>query len=219
MIKLSPDTLRKLEDMDTFLRTPTGNPTHDDYHRRALSMLSSPDSSGLQEEVLAESLGSVHKGGKKLGADAVLEGDDVEIKPCKSEKPVTAVNITDDTPVRLIKDIRSPEKLLVIGRCPGGIKFRWVVVCPMSDFAESRYRVMCKHWKHEPEVWPVSVDEQVAVVERLAEKRAKNSYVRSQQLKFNDIKTVLASWVHPTIVTKDLKKRAEDNVIRRVSGM
>lgn len=219
MIKLSTDNLRKLEDMDAFLRTPTGNPVHDDFHRRALAMLSSPDSSGLQEEVLAESLGSAHKGGKKLGADAVLDGKDVEIKPCKSEKPVSSVNITDDQPARLIKDIQNPNKILVIGRCPGGIKFRWVIVCRMSDFSEHRYRAMCKHWNHEPEIWPDTAEEQIAVVERLAEKRTKNNYVRSQQLKFADIKTVLGSWVHPDINVKDLKKRAEDNVILRVAGI
>ena len=217
MIDLCTKTLRKLEDAAAYFKQPTGDALRDEYHKMALSMFSSPDSSGIQEQVLADALGSIHKGGKKLGADATLDGVDVEIKPCKSEKSVSAVNITDDTPARLIKDIRTPEKILVIGRCPGGIKFRWVIVCPMSDFSESRYKVMCQKWKHEPEAWPETTEKQINVVERLAEKRTKNDYQRSQQLKFTDIKTVLAGWVHPEIDKTSIKKRAEDNVIKRIS--
>jgi hypothetical protein len=142
----------------------------------------------------------------------------MEIKPCKSERTTSAVNITDDQPSRLIKDLQKPNKILVIGRCPGGIKFRWVVVCRMTDFAESRYRAMCKHWKHTPEAWPASIDEQIHVVERLAQKRTVNSYLRSSQLKFVDIKTALTFWVHPDVDVTKLKKKAEDDIIRRFGG-
>lgn len=215
-LALSSSALRELEDMYTFYTTPTGDARTDSYHARMVGMFSSPDSSGIQEQLLAEALGSTHKGGKKLGADAVLNGADVEIKPCKSEKAVGCVNITDDQPSRLIKDLQTPNKLLVIGRCPGGLKFRWVVVCPMTDFAEHRYMAMCKRWTHDPEPWPLSVEDQIKVVERLADKRTKNNYLRSSQLKFADIKTILASWVHPDINPQTLTRRSEDVLLRRL---
>lgn len=210
--------LRELEAMDAYFATPTGNPVYDVYHQRVRSLFSSPDSSGLQEQVLADALGSVHKGSTKLGADAMLNGVEVEIKPCKSERAVGSVNITDDQPTRLIKDLKTPDKLLVIGRCPGGLRFRWVVVCPMTDFAESRYKAMCNQWKQTPDPWPASVDEQITVVERLIDTRPKNTYVRSSQLKFAEIKTVLASWVHPDINHETLTRRSEDVLLRRLAG-
>lgn len=217
-VTISSDILQEIERMERYYRTPTGNPEIDRYNARVLPMLSSPDSSGIQEQTLAEACGAVHKGGKKLGADASLEENDMEIKPCKSDNPVSAVNITDDQPTRLIKDIRNPKKILVIGRCPGGIRFRWVVACLMSDFAESRYLAMCKHWNHTPEPWPSTMEEQVKVVEALAEKRTKNTYLRSSQLKFTDIRTILGSWVHPEVDRTTLKRRAEDEVIRKIDG-
>ncbi len=218
MIQLCSSKLQELQAMDAYFATPTGNAVYDAYHQRVRSLFSSPDSSGLQEQILADAIGATHKGGKKLGADAVLNGHEVEIKPCKSENAVGSVNITDDQPSRLIKDLRTPDKLLVIGRCPGGLKFRWVVVCPLTDFAESRYKAMCRHWKHDPEPWPASVDEQIKVVERLAEKRTKNNYLRSSQLKFADIHTVLASWVHPDMNPHALTRRAEDVLLRSLIG-
>ncbi len=219
MIKLSEEKLTELERMEAYFRAPTGNPAHDAYHQMALSMFSSPDSSGIQEQILAQAIESEHKGGKKLGADAMLDGQEVEIKPCKSTKPVSAVNITDDQPIRLIKDLQTPSKLLVIGRCPGGVKFRWVIVCRISDFAEHRYLAMCNHWKHEPEPWPVTIEEQIKVVERLAEKRTINSYLRSSQLKFKDIKEILAAWVHPEIDTDVSARRSEDVLMKKAVGI
>ena len=217
-VTISTEVIRKIERIHSYFSTPTGNTEVDDYHRYMAPMLSSPDSSGIQEQILAEACGATHKGGKKLGDDAIHGEDPMEIKPCKSERPVPCVNITDDQPSRLIKDLQKPNKLLAIGRCPGGIKFRWVVVCPMKDFAESRYKAMCKHCKHEQEPWPETIEEQIKVVERLAEKRTKNNYLRSSQLKFTDIKTVIAFWVHPDVDVTTLKKRSEDEIIRRFSG-
>lgn len=217
-IALCSTKLQELEAMDQYFATPTGNPLHDVYHQRVRALFSSPDSSGLQEQVLAEAVGATHKGNTKLGADAVLDDAEVEIKPCKSERPVGSVNITDDQPTRLIKDLQTPNKLLVIGRCPGGLRFRWVIVCPMSDFAQPRYAAMCKYWNHDPEPWPASLDEQIKVVERLADKRTKNNYLRSSQLKFTDIQTILASWVHPEINLHTLTRRAEDVLLRRLTG-
>lgn len=214
-IQIHTNVLRKIEEMVAYFSKPTGNATLDDYAKYILPMFSSPDSSGIQEQLLAEAIGATHKGGKKLGDDAHLESAPAEIKPCKSKKAVSSVNITDDQPTRLIKDIQKPDKLLVIGRCPEGIRFRWVAVCLLSDFSEHRYKVMCKRWKHEPEEWPNTPEEQIKLVQRVAEKRAKNNYIRSSQLKFNDIKKTLAFWVHPDVNLKSLKKRLEDNVIRR----
>ena len=217
-ISLCSVKLQELEAMDKYFGTPTGVPLYDLYHQRVRALFSSPDSSGLQEQVLAEAVGATHKGSKKLGADAVLDNAEVEIKPCKSEKTVCSVNITDDQPSRLIKDLQTPTKLLVIGRCPGGLRFRWVVVCPMTDFAQPRYLAMCKHWNHDPEPWPASLDEQIKVVERLAEKRTKNNYLRSSQLKFTDIQTILAGWVHPDIKPETLTRRSEDALLQRLTG-
>lgn len=212
---ISTEKLSKLERMVAHFGTPTGKPEIDEYYTYVLPMFSSPDSSGIQEQVLAEACGAVHKGGKKLGDDAVRGENPLEIKPCKSVKTVSSVNITDDQPSRLIKDLQTPNKLVVIGRCPGGIKFRWVLVCPLTDFAEHRYQAMCKHWKHEPEVWPTSLEEQIKAVERLAVKRTKNNYLRSSQLKFVDVRNVVAFWVHPDLDKTKLTKKSEDTIIRR----
>lgn len=216
IISLCSTKLGELEAMDSYFGTPTGNPVYDVYHQRVRSLVSSPDSGGLQEQLLAEAIGAVHKGNTKLGADATLDGAEVEIKPCKSEKSVASVTITDDQPMRLIRDLQIPDKLLVIGRCPGGLTFRWVVVCPMTDFAEPRYKAMCNHWKHDPEPWPVAIADQSKVVEQLVDKRPKNTYVRSSSLKFTDVKTILASWVHPNIHSQTLTRRSEDVLLRRL---
>lgn len=215
MFVISDDGLMKLERMVTYFSTLTGDELIDEYHQHVVPLFSSPDSSGIQEKLLAEACGAVHKGGKKLGDDAVRGENPLEIKPCKSLNPTTSVNITDDQPSRLIKDLGTPNKLVVIGRCPGGQKFRWVIVCPLTDFAKHRYEAMCKHWNHEPETWPDSIEEQIKAVERLAEKRTKNNYLRSSPLKFADIQNVVAFWVHPDVDIKTLAKRAEDDIIRR----
>lgn len=216
---ISTDKLFKLEHMISHFKAPTGNPETDEYYTYILPMFSSPDSSGIQEKILAEACGAVHKGGKKLGDDAVRKENPLEIKPCKSVNATNCVNITDDQPSRLIKDLRTPNKLVVIGRCPGGTKFRWVVVCPLTDFAEHRYNAMCKLWNHEPEVWPTSLEDQIKVVECLAEKRTeKGIYLRSSTLKFKDIRNVIAFWVHPDVDKTKLTNKEEDNIIRRFSG-
>lgn len=215
---ISTDKLFKLEHMVAHFRTPTGSALSDDYYSYVLPMFSSPDSSGIQEKVLAEACGAIHKGGKKLGDDAVRGDYPLEIKPCKSLATTSSVNITDDQPTRLLKDLDTPNKLVVIGRCPGGIQFRWVVVCPLTDFAEPRYKAMCKQWKHTPETWPASIEDQRKAVERLAEKRTeKGIYLRSSQLKFADIRNVNAFWVHPDLDKTKLTKKAEDDIIRRFS--
>jgi len=218
--KISEEKIRHLEKMVEYFSTATGDSFKDMCNSVALNAFSSPDSSGVQEKVLAEACGADHKGGKKLGDDAMWGTIPLEIKPCKSDKSVSSVNITDDTPLRLIKDLGVPEKLVVIGRCPGGKKFRWVVVCPLTDFAQSRYNAMSKHWKHTPEAWPESCEERIKLVERLAEKRTeKGVYLRSSTLKFKDIRNVHSFWVHPDVDKSGLQKRAEDDVIRRFGGI
>jgi hypothetical protein len=218
-IQISETILRDLERVVQYFQTPTGDPFKDQWNALALTMFSSPDSSGIQEKVLSDACGAVHKGGQKLGDDAVWGETPLEIKPCKSVKAVSAVNITDDTPSRLLKDLAVPTKLVVIGRCPGGRAFRWVVVCPLSDFNPSRYRAMCKHWKHEEEPWPEGAEEQRLVVTRLAEKRTETgTYLRSSRLNFADIRTVRAIWVHPDVERSSLLRRAEDALILRFAG-
>jgi hypothetical protein len=89
----------------------------------------------------------------------------------------------------------------------------------MSDFSESRYRAMCKHWKQPEADWPTSLDEQITLVETLVDKRGKNNYLRSSQLKFSEIKTPLAFWLHPDEEVDKIKgKSAEKDLIRRFSG-
>ena len=211
--------LHKLEEIAAFCRVPTGNSLQDLINQTMLSVLSSPNGSDVQERLIAEACGAVHKGDVKLGADAVLGEDDLEIKPSKSVRTTSAVNITDDTPTRLLKDMRTPGKKIAIGRCPGGAKFQWLVLCPMSDFSESRYRAMCKHWKQPEADWPTSLDEQITLVETLVDKRGKNNYLRSSQLKFSEIKTPLAFWLHPDEEVDKIKgKSAEKDLIRRFSG-
>lgn len=204
--------LLQLEVIVNMCRTPTGNMLQDLVNEMFLSVLSSPNGSDIQERLIAEACGAVHKGSVKLGADAMIGDHELEIKPCKSAKAVSHVNITDDVPNRLIEDLQKPNKKIAIGRCPTGNKFRWVVVCPMSDFSESRYRAMCKYWGHEPEVWPVAIEDQIKCVEPLLLKRGKSEYLRSSQLKFKDIKNIIGFWVHPDI--DSLKRCSEDNVIR-----
>lgn len=215
-MQLSSDVLLGLERRVAFLQTPTGNAEQDECNQELLTYYSSSNSSDIQEKKLVEALGGKHSD-KKLGDDGHLEdGTNLEAKPCKSINPVSAVNITDDQPSRLLKDVQNPTNIVVFGRCPGGLKFRWVVACLLSDFAEARYLAMCKYWNHPPEQWPSTVEEQARVVRALAEKRTKNNYMRSSQLKFKDIKTVLAAWVHPDVEASTLTRRAEDEIIRRI---
>lgn len=214
-MELSEHVLRKIEHMYTYFSQHTGDAIRDEYYSYILPILSSPDSSGIQEILLAQACGAEHKGNKKHGDDASLPDMPLELKPCKSTRSVSCVNITDDQPSRLKKDLETPNKHVVIGRCPGGIQFKWVVACPLSDFAESRYRGMCSNWKHEPEEWPTTVEDQIRVVERLAEKRTKNTYKRTSTLKFTDIRNVTAFWVHPDIDKTKLTRKAEDDIIRR----
>jgi hypothetical protein len=216
-MQLSHEVLLGLERRVAFLQTPTGNAEQDECNQELLAYYSSSNSSDIQEKKLVEALGGAHKGEKKLGEDGNLEdGTKIEAKPCKSNSSVSAVNITDDQPSRLLKDLRDPTHIVVFGRCPGGLKFRWVVACLLSDFAESRYLAMCKHWNHPPEQWPSTVEDQTRVVQALAEKRTKNNYMRSSQLKFKDIKTMVAAWVHPDVEASSLTRKAEDEIIQRI---
>lgn len=219
-ITISASDLLRLEEIVTFCKVTTGNPIQDLINQTMLSVLSSPNGSDVQERLISDACGAVHKGEKKLGADALLEdGNELEIKPSKSMSTTSSVNITDDTPSRLLKDLRNTGMKVAIGRCPGGHKFRWVVMCPMSDFTESRYKAMCKKWKQPEQPWPATVDEQVALVETLEAVRQEGEYLRSSQLKFCDVKNVLAFWLHPDENVSALKgKSAETELIRRLAG-
>jgi hypothetical protein len=216
MASFNPDVLASLSARAAFCRTPTGSATQDSINQDWLAFATSPNSSDVQEKILVEACGGQHKGGKKLGADGGLDGVDLEAKPSKSPKTTSAVNITDDSPERLLKDIQNPHKLIVIGRCPGGLSWKWVLLCRASQFNESRYRGLCKSLKHvDLEPFPVTVEEQVKKVEILVPMRATGTYLRSAQLKFADIKEVVAFWVNPEHPLNSKSRAAEDTVIQR----
>jgi hypothetical protein len=219
-VRILSKNLILLEEIARHCAISTGNPIQDLINGTMLSVLSSPNGSDVQERLIAEACGALHKGEVKLGADAVLEdGTDLEIKPSKCAKTTSAVNITDDTPSRLLKDLRVPGKKVAIGRCPGGRKFRWVVVCPLTDFAESRYRAMCKHWGQPEAPWPSMIEEQIPLVEALASVQGTNKYLRSSQLKFKNVKTILGGWIHPDEVVGQKKSRsAEEDLMQRLAG-
>lgn len=221
VVPISTERLRKLEDIVRLCETPTGNADQDFVNQMMLSVLSSPNGSDIQEQLLVEACNASHKGGKKHGADGTSsdDGTELEAKPNKVAKTASSVNITDDTPTRLMKDMRMPNKRVAIGRCPGGKRFRWVVVCPMMDFAESRYLAMCKHWGQPAQAWPSALDDQLRLVQSLVDVQGKNKYLRSSQLKFKDIRTPLGFWIHPDEdVTKLKGKSAEEDLMRRFSG-
>lgn len=219
-LRILSDKLLLLEAVVRHCAIPTGNAIQDLVNQCMLDVISSPNGSDVQERLVAEACGATHKGLVKLGADATLAGDDLEIKPCKSTKTVSAVNITDDTPSRLAKDLKTPGKIVVIARCPGGKKFRWVVACLMSDFAESRYLAMCKKWKQPAQPWPAVHEDQLRLVEALEAIRQEGDYLRSSTLKFADVKAVLGSWVHPDETVASLKGRSnEEKLLRRLSSM
>ena len=216
MYTINPSILRRLPERIKFCSTSTGNAIQDEINKDWLSFATSPNSSDVQEKILVEACGGLHKGGKKLGADGGIGHSDLEAKPCKSINTTCDVNITDYTPTRLIKDIRNSKKLVVIGRCPGGLEWKWVALCSMSQFTESLYKGLCKKFKVVPESWPSTVDEQAAKVEALVKLRDSGNYLRSAQLKFDDIKEVLAFWSNPNL--PPLKYRsAEDRIIQRFS--
>jgi hypothetical protein len=217
-LSILSEKLLVLEDIVRHCAIPTGSPIQDLINQTMLSVLSSPNGSDVQERLISEACGGAHKGEVKLGADAVLgDGADLEVKPSKSAKTTSSVNITDDTPSRLLKDLNAPTKKVAIGRCPGGKKFRWVVVCPMTDFAESRYRAMCKHWGQPEALWPSTIEEQIPLVEALVSVQGTNKYLRSSQLKFDNVKTIVGGWVHPE-ATMEKAKSAEDRLMQRLAG-
>jgi hypothetical protein len=218
-IPISDEPLRRLEAYVARCNAPTGDPIQDEINQAFLGVLASPNGCDIQEKLIAEACGAAHKGNKKLGADATLSGDELEIKPCKGPKDITSVNITDDTPSRLLKDMRQPNKRTVIGRARGGMRFDWLVVCPTSDFAESRYKKFCSRWKYAERPWPATLEEQIRLVESLPE-RPSGEYVRSAQLKLTDIKTILGSWIHPDIDVEALTGRtAELRMQQRIADM
>lgn len=215
-VTILPEKLRFLEEIVQHCSTPTGHSLQDLINKVFLSVLSSPNGSDVQELLIAEACSAAHKGDVKLGADATFsDGEELEIKPSKAVKTTCSVNITDDTPARLLKDMQTPGKKIAIGRCPGGKKFKWLVVCPMSDFEETRYLAMCKHWNHPVRPWPAVYEEKIQIVKELttAAAQVKNKYLRSSQLKFNDIRTILGSWVHPDESLDTLKGRSAENLL------
>lgn len=217
-LRIASEHLRILEDIASHCAISTGNVLQDMANQITLSAMSSSNDSSVQESLIARACGATHKGDKKLGADAMLDSEELEIKPNKNPKTQSSVNITDDTPSRLLKDMRSPGKKLAIGRCPGGKKFSWVVVCPMSDFAETRYRTFCKRWKHSACEWPTTLEEQIRLVEAIPP-RPTGEYVRSSTLKFADVRNILGGWIHPEIDVGALKgKSAEEKLMQRISG-
>lgn len=143
MYSINSSILGHLPERVAFCKTPTGNAIQDDINKDWLSFATSPNSSDVQEKILVEACGGLHKGNKKLGADGGIGGFDLEAKPCKRVATVSSVNITDYTPSRFLKDIRNTKKLVVIGRCPGGLEWKWVAMCYMSQFTESLYKGLC----------------------------------------------------------------------------
>lgn len=219
-LRILSEKLLLLEEVVRHCAIPTGNAIQDLINACMLDVIASPNGSDVQERLVAEACEATHKGLVKLGADATLAGEELEIKPCKKVGTLSSVNITDDTPARLAKDLKIPGKTVAIARCPGGKKFRWVVLCPMTDFAEPRYMAMCKKWKQPVQPWPSTHEEQIRLVEALEAFRQEGDYLRSSQLKLKDIKTVLGSWVHPDEVVASLKGRSsEEKLIHRISGM
>jgi hypothetical protein len=216
MKTINSTILGRLPERVAFCKTLTGNSIQDEINKDWLSFATSPNSSDVQEKILVEACGGLHKGSKKLGADGGIGDSDLEAKPSKSVKKASSVNITDYTPERLLKDIRNTEKLVVIGRCPGGLEWNWVALCYMSQFTESLYKGLCKKFKVVPEPWPSTVDEQVVKVEALVKLRDSGNYLRSAPLKFNDIKEVVAFWSNPNLPPSK-SKSAEDLIIKRFS--
>lgn len=216
MASFSIAILSSLAERAAFCRIPTGSAIQDSINQDWLAFATSPNSSDVQEKILVEACGGHHKGGKKLGADGGLDGVDLEAKPSKATKPTSAVNITDDSPERLLKDVQNPHKLIVIGRCPGGLSWKWVLLCRASQFHESRYRGLCKSLKHvDPDPFPATLDEQVKKVEALVPLRATGTYLRSAQLKFADIKEVVGFWANPEYPLAPKSRSAEDAIIQR----
>lgn len=216
MHTINTSILGRLPARVAFCKTLTGNAIQDEINQDWLSFATSPNSSDVQEKILVEACGGLHKGNKKQGADGGIGDSDLEAKPCKSIKTTCSVNITDYTPTRLIKDIRNSKKLVVFGRCPGGLEWKWVALCYMSQFTESLYKELCREFKVVPESWPSTVDEQTAKVEALVKLRDSGNYLRSAKLKFEDIKEVVAFWSNPNI-TLSKYRSAEDRIIQRFS--
>lgn len=215
MQTINASILARLPARVAFCNTPTGNMIQDEINKDWLSFATSPNSSDVQEKILVEACGGLHKGGKKLGADGGIGDSDLEAKPSKAAK-ANSVNITDDTPERLLKDVRNPKKLVVIGRCPGGLEWKWVALCYMSQFAESRYKGLCKKFKVVPATWPSTLDEQAAKVEALVHLRDSGSYLRSAPLRFDDINEVVAFWSNPDLPSSK-SRSAEERIIQRFS--
>jgi hypothetical protein len=215
-IPILSNKLRLLEEIVEHCSKVTGNPLQDLINQGFMSVLSSPNGSDVQERLIAEACNATHKGDVKLGADAKCsDGEDLEIKPSKCTKTTSSVNITDDTPSRLLKDMETPGKKIAIGRCPGGRKFKWVVVCPMSDFEETRYTAMCKHWNHPPRDWTTVYYDKLQIVRELVAVQGKNKYLRSSTLKFKDIRNILGSWVHPDELVDVLKGKSAEAILMR----
>jgi hypothetical protein len=172
--------------------------------------LSSKAANDYLEKIGAESIGFQHLD-DKLGPDGVLNGEYVEVKPCKKSpgsKNVAVIN--DDTPMKLLKSHKEIKWLVLLCADKNGQRIQYAICAPFKYWEEERYVAICKKLKLSCETgwnWgtTLSSDESECLkcLQELEKKHKENTYVRSSSLSLDVLSRIpreeISFWKHPEL--------------------
>jgi hypothetical protein len=205
--------LRKPETIGNQIKTLLSDEQYREFHevaQVAKLCLSSSATNDYLEKIGAESIGFQHLD-NKLGADGVLNGEYVEIKPFKKSpgtKDVAVVN--DDTPMKLLKSYKDIQWLVLLCADKDGQRIQYAICAPFKYWENNRYSAICEKLKLTAETgwnWgstlPSDHAERLKCLEELEKKHMKHTYVRSSSLSLEVLEMIpreeISFWKHPDL--------------------
>ena len=210
--------LRRPERLQTLihrLETEPGLAEFRDVAEVASMCLASSATNDYLEKIGALSIGATHSS-SKLGADGILNGDGVEVKPFKKSPGTKSVAvINDDTPMKLLKSHETEKWLVLLCANKQGTQVQYAICAPFHYWETSRYQAILKKLKLDTDpswTWgselPLQADQRLACLKELVTKHKEGTYVRSSSLSLDVIQKIskeeLSFWKHPDLAVKKL---------------
>jgi hypothetical protein len=175
--------------------------------------LSSSSTNDYLEKIGAEAIGAIHSA-QKLGPDGFINGRGIEVKPKKGDLGTRCGGvINDDTPMKLIKDLKDIDWIVFLNATKDGGRVNWCLVAPFHYWANSRYTQILAHLQ--PTVWtwsrnelPTDPSARENCLKDLLDQHKKKQYVRSSPLDLAIISQIPPNkrtfWLHPDVQKKQI---------------
>jgi hypothetical protein len=173
--------------------------------------LASSSTNDYLEKIGAEAIGATHSPAK-LGPDGYLNGRGIEVKPKKGDsKSKCGGVINDDTPMKLVKDLKEIDWIVFLNATKEGTRVNWCLVAPFKLWANARYSQILAHLQPTTWTWsktelPTSEPERTQCLEDLVKVHKPKHYVRSSPLNLDIISatTEKVFWKHPDVPLTDI---------------